>query len=75
MPNQPNPTVRNMLIAKIDELTSIATRNLEEIRTATEQLEPERARSCQNAITMASAMSDEIKLRAHAHPMISDDDT
>jgi hypothetical protein len=50
MPNQPDPTVRDMLRAKIDELTSIATRNLEEIRTVTEQLEPERARSCRNTL-------------------------
>ena len=35
----------------------------------TEQLEPERARSCRNAITMASVMIDEIRLRAHARPL------
>ncbi len=38
-----------------------------------EQLEPERARSCRNAITMAAVMIDEIKLRAHAHPIVRDD--
>jgi hypothetical protein len=35
---------------------------------------PERARSCRNAITMAPVMLDEIRLRAHAHPIISDDE-
>jgi hypothetical protein len=35
----------------------------------TEQLEPERARSCRNAITMASVMVDEIRLQAHARPL------
>jgi hypothetical protein len=35
----------------------------------TEQLEPDRARSCRNAITMAAVMIDEIKLRAHARPL------
>jgi hypothetical protein len=35
----------------------------------TEQLEPERARSCRNAITMASVMIDEIRLRAHTRPL------
>jgi hypothetical protein len=35
-----------MLLAKIDELVAIATRTLEETRAATEQLAPERARSC-----------------------------
>jgi hypothetical protein len=35
----------------------------------TEQLEPERARSSRNAITMCSVMVDEIRLRAHARPL------
>jgi hypothetical protein len=39
----------------------------------TEQLEPERARSCRNAIAMPSVMVDEIRLRAHARTVISDD--
>jgi hypothetical protein len=34
-----------------------------------------RVRSCRNAITMASVMVDEIRLRVPAHPIISDDDT
>jgi hypothetical protein len=38
-----------------------------------EQLHPERARSCRNAITMASVMVDEIKLRAHARQLDSDE--
>ena len=42
---------------------------LDEVRAVTEQLEPERARSCRNAITMASVMVDEIRLRAHARPI------
>ena len=69
----PDPTVRAMLVAKIDELVDMTTRDLDEIRAVTEQLEPERARSCRNAITMAAVMIDEIKLRAHAHPVIDDD--
>jgi len=44
------------------------TTHLAEVREVTEQLEPERARSCRNAITMASVMVDEIRLRAHARP-------
>jgi hypothetical protein len=39
------------------------------VRTVTEQLEPERVRSCHNAITMASVMVDEIRLRAYARPL------
>ena len=45
------------------------TRTLEEVRAVTEQLEPERVRSCRNASTMASVMIDEIRLRAHARPL------
>ena len=45
------------------------TAHLAEVREATEQLEPERARSCRNAITMASVMVDEVYLRAHARPL------
>ena len=37
------------------------------------KLEPERARSCRNALTMADLMVDEIRLRAHARPLDSDD--
>ncbi|HZA77016.1 MAG TPA: hypothetical protein VE623_11590 [Acidimicrobiales bacterium] len=43
------------------------------MRKATDQLAPEGARSCRNAITMASVMVDEIRLRAHSRPLDSDD--
>ena len=57
------------MLAKLDELVARAANLLEEIRAVTEQLEPERARSCRNAITLASVMVDEIRLRAHARPL------
>jgi hypothetical protein len=63
------PTVRAMLLAKVDDLVANATALLAEIRAVTEQLEPERARSCRNALTMASVMVDEILRRAHARPL------
>jgi hypothetical protein len=63
----PDVTVRNMLLARVDELTASMTSD--GVRAVTEQLEPERARSCRNAITMASVMVDEIRLRAHARPL------
>jgi hypothetical protein len=65
----PEPNVGDLLVAKIDELVAKAASILEEIRVVTEQLHPERARSCRNAITMASVMIDEIRLRAHARPL------
>jgi hypothetical protein len=64
-----DPKVRDMLLAKVDELTASMTGELEEVREVTEQLHPERAQSCRNAITMASVMIDEIRLRAHARPL------
>ena len=65
----PDGSVRAQLLAKVDEITGKLTELVDEVRTVTEQLEPERARSCRNAITMASVMLDEIRLRAHARPL------
>jgi hypothetical protein len=70
----PDGSVRAQLLARVDEFSGRMAELLEEVRTVTEQLHPERARSCRNAITMASVMVDEIRLRAHARPLISDDD-
>jgi hypothetical protein len=56
-------------LARIDEHCRLLELELEQVTEVTEQLEPERARSCRNAITMASVMVDEIRLRAHARPL------
>jgi hypothetical protein len=58
-----------MLLARIDEHCRLLEIELERVAEVTEQLEPDRARSCRNAITMASVMVDEIRLRAHARPL------
>jgi hypothetical protein len=65
----PDGSVREQLLRRMDELTARMATLLHEVRAVTEQLEPERARSCRNAITMASVMIDEIRLRAHARPL------
>jgi hypothetical protein len=65
----PDGSVREQLLARVDELTGRMASLVDEVREVTEQLEPERARSCRNAITMASVMIDEIRLRAHARPL------
>jgi hypothetical protein len=65
----PDGSVRAQLLARVDDLTAQMTQHLDEVREVTEQLEPERARSCRNAITMCSVMVDEIRLRAHACPL------
>ena len=62
-------TVRELLLARIDEHCRLLELELEQVTNACEQLEPERARSCRNAITMVSVMVDEIRLRAHARPL------
>jgi hypothetical protein len=59
----PDPKVRDMLLAKVDDLTGRIVDLVAEVREVTEQLHPERARSCRNAITMASVMIDEIRLK------------
>jgi hypothetical protein len=56
-------------LARIDEHCRPLGLELDEVAKACEQLEPERARSCRNAITMCSVMVDEIRLRAHAQPL------
>ena len=65
----PDPTVREMLVAKVDELIAMTARDLEEIKKVTEQLEPDRAQSCRNALVLAEVYLDEIRLRAHARPL------
>jgi hypothetical protein len=65
----PDGSVRAQLLARDDDISGRMAELLEEVRTVTEQLHPERARSCRNAITMASVMVDEIRLPAHARPL------
>ena len=60
------PTVRELLPDRIDEHCRLLGLELDQGRRAAA---PERARSCRNAITMASVMIDEIRLRAHARPL------
>ena len=50
--SMPEPNVGDVLVAKVDELVGKAANILNEIRAVTEQLHPERVRSCRNAITM-----------------------
>jgi hypothetical protein len=64
----PDGSVREQLLRRIDELVARMATLLEDIRAVTEQLHPERARSCRNAITMASVMIDEIRLRGPCRP-------
>jgi hypothetical protein len=42
-------------------------------RYRADQLQPDRGRSCRNALTMAAVMVDEIKLRAQIRPVDGND--
>jgi hypothetical protein len=64
-----SPPVREMLVAKVDELVTMTSRDLDEIRAVTDQLEPDRAQSCRIVVGMCQVMLDEIRLRAHAWPL------
>jgi methionine synthase I (cobalamin-dependent) len=55
-----------MLVVKVDELVAMTTRDLDEIRAVTDQLEPDRAQSCRVVPIMAQVMLDEVTLRAAA---------
>jgi hypothetical protein len=44
----PDPKVRDMLLANVDDLTRRMTELVDEVREVTEQLHPERARSCRH---------------------------
>jgi hypothetical protein len=65
----PDPTVRAMLLERVDELTACMATLLDEVRAVTEQLEPERARACRNAIILVRTGVDEIRLGAHSRPL------
>jgi hypothetical protein len=62
-----------LLLARVDELTASMATQLAEVREVTEQLHRERARSCRNAIAMASVMIDEIRMRTHSRPLDTDE--
>jgi hypothetical protein len=65
----PDGSVREQLLRRIDELVARIATLLDEVRAVTEQLEPERARSCRTAIILARTGVDEIRLRAHTRPL------
>jgi hypothetical protein len=67
--HDPQPPVERLLLDRIDDLVRVVGQSLDHIRTFTERLHPERARSCRNATTVASVMVDEIRWRAHARPL------
>ena len=65
----PNPTVRELLLVRVDELVDKMSWLLKEVREVTDQLEPDRAQSCRVVLTMARVMLDEVPLRAATGPI------
>jgi hypothetical protein len=70
-PNEPSvqPTTLELLLSRIDGHCRLLGLELDQVAKACEQLVPERARSCRNALTMCRVMVDEIRLRADARPL------
>jgi hypothetical protein len=54
-----------MLVAKVNELVDMTSRDLDEIGAVTDQLEPDRAQSRRVVVGMCRVMLDEVRLRAH----------
>jgi hypothetical protein len=69
MPNRPEPSVRDLLLADLYELLAAVTRALDKIGEVTDQLTPERARACRSAIAVTRVGLIEIHDRAHARPL------
>jgi hypothetical protein len=65
----PDPTVRDLLLADLDELVAGVGRALDAIEQVTDQLHPERARSCRIALSINRVMLLELTDRAHARPL------
>jgi hypothetical protein len=65
----PEPSVRALLLADLDELLAAVTRALDHIQEVTDQLEPERARACKSAVAVTRVGLTEIHDRAHARPL------
>ena len=63
------PITLELLLDRIDEHFRLLGLELDQVAKACEQLAPERARSCRNALTMCRVMVDEIRLRSHARPL------
>jgi hypothetical protein len=62
----PEPSVRELLLADLDEQLAAVTRALDHIQEVTDQLEPERAQACKSAIAVTRVGLTEIHDRAHA---------
>jgi hypothetical protein len=65
----PEPSVRDLLLADLDELLAAIGRALDHIAEVTDQLEPDRAQSCKSALAMTRVGVMEIHDRAHARPL------
>lgn len=63
------PTVAELLLARIDEHCRLVGLELDQVTRACDQLEPGRTQACRNAIAVTRAMVDEIRLRAYARPL------
>jgi hypothetical protein len=63
------PTVRDLLVAEVDATCRRITLELDRLNRITDQLAPDRSRSCQVAVALTRVAVDEIRLRAAARPL------
>ena len=68
------PTVRELLLARIDEHCRLVGLELDRLEQLVAQLHPERLRSCQTAVILARTGIDEVRDRANARPLDETDD-
>ena len=65
----PDPTVRDLLLADLDELIEGIHRALDAATAITDQLELDRSAACRLAVGRCGLGAEEIKLQAHAQPL------
>jgi hypothetical protein len=63
------PTVRELLVAEVDATCRRTTLELDRLNRITDQLAPDRSRSCQVAVALTRVAVDEIRLRAASRPL------
>jgi hypothetical protein len=63
------PTVGELLLARIDEHCRLLHLELDQLTVACDQLDPDRAQACRNSVAVTRAMVDETRLRAHGRPL------
>ena len=65
----PDPNIRDLLLARVDEITARMSELMAEVREVTNSWPRSGPGRVGTPITMCSVMVDEIRLRAYARPL------